>query len=100
MAHTCSNIQNYAILYFQTIVASNILCKHFVVWIYCCRFANYRILVKTLNYGNKEINERRSSEKISSFFRKKKAFVAELEKSMRDEYRKETGKEAKSFSVL
>ena len=25
MAHTCSNIQNYAILYFQTIVASNIL---------------------------------------------------------------------------
>ena len=31
---------------------------------------------------------------------KKKAFVAELEKCMRDEYRKETGKEAKSFSVL
>ena len=30
----------------------------------------------------------------------KKAFVAELEKSVRDEYRKETGKEAKSFSVL
>ena len=31
---------------------------------------------------------------------KKKAFVAELEKSMREEYRKETGHEAKYFSVL
>lgn len=31
---------------------------------------------------------------------KKKAFVAELEKSMREEYRKETGQEAKYFSVL
>ena len=30
---TCSNIQNSAILYFQTIVASNILWKHFAVWI-------------------------------------------------------------------
>lgn len=31
---------------------------------------------------------------------KKKAFVAELERSMREEYRKETGKEAKYFSVM
>lgn len=31
---------------------------------------------------------------------KKKEFIAELEKSMREEYRKETGQEAKYFSVL
>lgn len=53
-----------------------------------------------MDNGNKEVNKRRSVEKIPGFFRKKKAFVAELEKSMRDEYRKETGKEAKYFSVL
>ena len=38
--------------------------------------------------------------RVQASIDKKKAFVAELERSMREEYRKETGKEAKYFSVL
>ena len=38
--------------------------------------------------------------RVQASIDKKKAFVAKLEKSMREEYRKETGKEAKYFSVL
>ena len=38
--------------------------------------------------------------RVQASIDKKKAFVAELEKSMREEYRKETGQDAKYFSVL
>lgn len=48
----------------------------------------------------KKLTREEALRRFQASLEKKKAFVAELEKSMRDEYRKETGKEAKSFCVL
>lgn len=50
--------------------------------------------------GTKKMTREVALRRFQASLVKKKAFVAELEKSMRDEYRKETGKEAKYFSVL
>lgn len=48
----------------------------------------------------KKLTREEALGRFQASLEKKKAFVAELEKRMRDEYCKETGKEAKSFSVL
>ena len=48
----------------------------------------------------KKLTREEAVKRFQASLDKKKKFVAELEKSMRDEYRKETGKEAKYFSVL
>ena len=48
----------------------------------------------------KKITEEEALRRFQASIEKKKANEDELEKSMRDEYRKETGKEAKYFSVL
>ena len=48
----------------------------------------------------KKLTREEALGRFQASLEKKKAFVAELEKRMRDDYRKETGKEAKSFSVL
>lgn len=48
----------------------------------------------------KKLTREESLRRFQASLEKKKAFVAELEKCMRDEYRKETGEEAKYFSVL
>ena len=48
----------------------------------------------------KKLTREEALRRFQASLAKKKAFVAELEKSMRDEYRREMGKEAKNFSVL
>lgn len=53
------------------------------------------IIMKTVKLTREEALKR-----VQASIDKKKAFVAELEKSMREEYRKETGQDAKYFSVL
>ena len=48
----------------------------------------------------KKLTKEEALSRFQVSLEKKIAFVAELEKSMRDEYRKETGKEAKYCIVL
>lgn len=53
-----------------------------------------------MNMNTKKLTREEALRRFQASCEKKKAFVAELEKSMREEYRKETGQEAKYFSVL
>lgn len=48
----------------------------------------------------KKMTREEALKRFQASVAKKKAFIEELEKSMREEYRKETGEEAKYFNVL
>ncbi len=50
--------------------------------------------------NTKKLTREEALRRFQASLAKKKAFVAELEKSMREEYRRETGQEARYFSVL
>ncbi len=67
-----------------------------------CNFAiemEYKPL-EEIPMNTKKITREEAMRRFQASLAKKKAFVAELEKSMREEYRKETGQEARYFSVL
>ena len=50
--------------------------------------------------GTIKLTREEALKRVQASIDKKKAFVTELERSMREEYRKETGQDAKYFSVL
>ena len=58
------------------------------------------IFCKEMNMNTKKLTREEALRRFQASCEKKKAFVAELEKSMREEYRKEMGHEAKYFNVL
>lgn len=50
--------------------------------------------------NTKKLTREEAMRKIQASMAKRKSFIARLEKSMREEYRKETGQEARNFTVL
>lgn len=67
--------------------------------VYLCELKFVKRLKKKI-MNTMKLTREEALKRVQASIDKKKAFVAELERSMREEYRKETGKEAKYFSVL